>query len=709
MTTDNSSQSQAIYNANFTDLPIDIASFFRALWRRKLFVMAIWFVVQVLSIYLAYSAIPIYQSHAALGLKVLPALPKSELHSETSMSKVDEKKFMESMKRLLSSRKLAMMVIKKLGLHKNDMSAMSEPAITLSEEDQIKSFVGIFLNNLSVSIEKGGVTGVINLSYLHESPKLSADILSCMIEQFWLIMYERPEVSFYKERRHMKQMIYEAQIKLDGAYSVLNTFLSKNDIFFLENVDVMTKKDIEITSSQLLELSQKSEQAGIERIQLQAVWNRAKFDPMGIEQITNSDLISILKEELALAESELARLKVVYAPGNSDRQSLAAKVASLKLSIKKERINISETIRHKFETALLIEKNLNTKVEEMKAYVIRKKSLKGEYDVIQAEIEINRKVYQSVLQQYEALKIETLFPYTLNMIDPPLIPHRPIKPQKSFRVLLGFALGLIFGCSIALLIEFTNPGLRAPVEAERRTGLPLLGAVPGLKERKNLKSLNEFEQYRNLEGWPEFNQAFNNTVGIFLSMPKMSVSITSPKPGEKKALAAIGICRQLIAAGKKVVLVDADFSSSMLEKTFDLKDEPGLLDILEKMNQTPGYRPSINQLKTIFESAGNGKLFALKIGGAQKMNTPLGLIETRSFVELLDQYKSEADYVIIITPPLLKEVATYIINKATDTTILVLQERTSKIKDAVRATEVMLRVGISILGLIVTESDSYNK
>jgi len=171
----------------------------------------------------------------------------------------------------------------------------------------------------------------------------------------------------------------------------------------------------------------------------------------------------------------------------------------------------------------------------------------------------------------------------------------------------------------------------------------------------------------------------------------------------------MGICRQLMAAGKKVVLIDADFSSSMLEKTFDLKDDPGLLDILEKMNQTPGYRPSITHLNAIFESAGHGKVFALKIGDAQKMNTPLGLIESPSFAELLDQYKSEADYVIIITPPLLKEVATYIINKATDTTILVLQERTSKIKDAVRATEVMLRVGISILGLIVTESDSYSK
>ena len=661
MTINENSQNQPVYNPNFTDLPIDIASFFRALWRRKLFILAIWAVIQALAIYLAYTAIPIYQANASLELKVLPALPKSELHSETSMSKINEKQYMEAMKRLLSSRKLAMMVIQKMGLHKKNSGflqfdnfsqtdSMDDSAISISEEDQIKSIVDIFMSGLSVSIEKGGLTGVINLSYSHESSKTTADILSCMIDQFWQIMYERPEVAFSKERSHMKEMIDDSLIKLNGAYTALNAFLSKNDIFFLENVDVMTKKDIEITSSQLLELSTKSEHAKINRIQAQALWSLATGDSEGIEQITNSNLIAVLKEKLALAEAELARLSVLYAPKQSDRMALASKVASLRQSIINERNNILETIRHTFNTASLEEKNLVAEVEKMKNYVIRKKALKGEYDAIEAEIEINRKVYQSVLQQYEALKIETLFPFTLNMIDPPLIPHKPIKPQKGVRILLGFALGLIFGGSIALLIEFTNPGLRAPVEAERRTGLPMLGVVPGLKERKKLISFSEFEQYRHLEGWPEFNQAFNDSVGILLSMPKVSVSITSPKPGEKKALVALGICRQLVAAGKKVVLIDADFSYSRLEKIFDLGNEPGLLDILEKMNQNPDYRPSIDHLRTIVESAGDGKLYALKIGDTQQKNSPLGLIETRSFVELLDQYKKEADYVIIITP-----------------------------------------------------------
>ena len=556
MTINENSQNQPVYNPNFTDLPIDIASFFRALWRRKLFILAIWAVIQALAIYLAYTAIPIYQANASLELKVLPALPKSELHSETSMSKINEKQYMEAMKRLLSSRKLAMMVIQEMGLHKkksgflqfynfSQTDSMDDSAISISEEDQIKSIVDIFMSGLSVSIEKGGLTGVINLSYSHESSKTTADILSCMIDQFWQIMYERPEVAFSKERSHMKEMIDDSLIKLNGAYTALNAFLSKNDIFFLENVDVMTKKDIEITSSQLLELSTKSEHAKIKRIQAQALWSLATGDSEGIEQITNSNLIAVLKEKLALAEAELARLSVLYAPKQSDRMALASKVASLRQSIINERNNILETIRHTFNTASLEEKNLVAEVEKMKNYVIRKKALKGEYDAIEAEIEINRKVYQSVLQQYEALKIETLFPFTLNMIDPPLIPHKPIKPQKGVRILLGFALGLIFGGSIALLIEFTNPGLRAPVEAERRTGLPMLGVVPGLKERKKLISFSEFEQYRHLEGWPEFNQAFNDSVGILLSMPKVSVSITSPKPGEKKALVALGICRQI--------------------------------------------------------------------------------------------------------------------------------------------------------------------
>ena len=162
----------------------------------------------------------------------------------------------------------------------------------------------------------------------------------------------------------------------------------------------------------------------------------------------------------------------------------------------------------------------------------------------------------------------------------------------------------------------------------------------------------------------------------------------------------------MIHAGKKVLIVDADFSDNRLDKIFNLENEPGLLDILAEKVRNPEYHHPVCSKKTVLNSAGGGNLYALKTGITKNRNTPLGLIETPAFVKMLEQYKTETDYIIIISPPLLREVASYIINRATDTTLLVLQERSSKIKEAVRATEVMVRVGISISGLIVTESES---
>jgi len=640
----------------------------------------------------------------------LPALPKSELHSETSMSKVTEKKYMEAMKRLLSSRKLALMVIKKLKLHKMDETVYGN----LPEQDLVNAYTGTFQSALSVSIEKGGVTGVINLTFQDTSANMTADILATLIDQFWLIIYERPEILFSKERHHIKQMIDEAQSKLDKAYDALNTFLSENDIFFLENIDVMTKKDIEITSSQLLELSKKAEQASHERIQAEVILNQTRISPEGIKKITESNLVMALKEVLAKERVMYANLTAVYAKGHGKLKAGKAKIISLEQAITAEKKNIIQTIENDFEIAVSKEKDLKYRVEQMKAYVIRKKALKGEYDAIEAEIEINRKVYQSVLQQYEALKIETVFPFTLSMIDPPLIPTKPVQPNKMMRLFIGVMVGFVFGCSLALLIEFTNPGLRAPIEAERRTGIPMLGAVPPLKRKKELKAMKQLERYRHLGAWPEFNQSFNNPVGILLSSSGMSISVTSPEPDDGKAETGLGLCQQLIRAGKKVLLIDADFSSSRLDQIFDLAQSPGLLDILEQrvrnnaLNCEPGH--GVDELPVISKSAGGGILHALKTGMEDEYTaTPLGLIETPEFIDLLSQYQKEADYVVIITPPLLREVATYIINRATNTTMLVLKERKSKIKDAVRATEIMTRIGISILGLMVTESDYYNK
>jgi len=706
----NSAAVPGLYNVNLTDLPVDFASLLRALWRRKWVAAGVWIVFVLMAVYSLMIAVPIYESKAALELKALPALPKSELHSETSMSKVTEKKYMEAMKRLLSSRKLALMVIKKMDLHKMDETPLS----SLTEEDLVNAYSGVFQSALSVSLEKGGVTGVINLTYQDTSAQKATDILTTLIDQFWLIIYERPEILFSKERNHIKQMIDEAQIKLDKAYDTLNTFLTGNDIFFLENIDVMTKKDIEITSSQLLELSKKAEQASHDRIQMEVVLNQAKISPEGIAKFTESPLVMILKEELAKEKLKFEDLMAVYAKGHTKLKAGKAKIASLEKAITAEKKNIIQTIAHSYEIAVSKENDLKHRVEQMKSYVIRKKALKGEYDAIEAEIEINRKVYQSVLQQYEALKIETVFPFTLSMIDPPLVPTKPVKPDKMMRLFIGVFIGLVFGGSLALLIEFTNPGLRAPVEAERRTGIPMLGAVPPLKTNKELNAKEPHERYRYLAAWPEFNRSFSNPAGILLSSSGMSISVTSPESDDGKALTGLGLCQQLIRAGKKVLLIDADFSNSRLDQIFDLSQSPGLLDILEQRveNKTLNHESAhkIDELPIISKSAGGGILYGLKTGMENKDTaTPLGLIETPAFVDLLSQYHNEADYVVIITPPLLREVATYIINRATSTTMLVLKERKSKIKDAVRATEIMTRVGISILGLMVTESDYYNK
>ncbi len=359
----NNAAAPGLYNVNLTDLPIDLASLLRALWRRKWIAAGVWVFFILAAIYSLIIAVPIYESRAALELKALPALPKSELHSETSMSKVTEKKYMEGMKRLLSSRKLALMVIKKMKLHQMDEAAPSG----LTEEDLVNAYSGVFQSALSVNLEKGGVTGVINLAYQDTSAQKTTDILSTLIDQFWLIIYERPEILFSKERNHIKQMIDEAQVKLDKAYDTLNTFLTKNDIFFLENIDVMTKKDIEITSSQLLELSKKAEQASHERIQAEVVLNQARINPEGIEKFTESPLVMVLKEELAKQKVSYADLVVVYANGHTKLKAGKAKITSIEQAIASEKKNIIQTIAHKFETAVSKEKDLKYRVEQMKS------------------------------------------------------------------------------------------------------------------------------------------------------------------------------------------------------------------------------------------------------------------------------------------------------------------------------------------------------
>jgi protein tyrosine kinase modulator len=76
------------------------------------------------------------------------------------------------------------------------------------------------------------------------------------------------------------------------------------------------------------------------------------------------------------------------------------------------------------------------------------------------------------------------------LIDPPRLPEKPFKPNRTAILIIGAVLGLGAGVGWAALREFTDPSVHSGDKLSLNTGLPVLGPVPSLvspgERRKSL-------------------------------------------------------------------------------------------------------------------------------------------------------------------------------------------------------------------------------
>ena len=217
--------------------------------------------------------------------------------------------------------------------------------------------------------------------------------------------------------------------------------------------------------------------------------------------------------------------------------------------------------------------------------------LEQDAERLERTIKVNTDLYNALLntaQQLRLVKVGRIS--NVRLIDAPMAPERPIKPNRPVIVLLAVIVGMFVGVVMAFLRRALSGAIDDPKAVERMLGARAVYAV--IPHSKLEKRLNRTAKKRGgqrfllaqaaaedvaVESLRSFRTALLFSMGHF---DNNIVMLAGASRELGKSFLTANLAAILAAGGKRVLLIDADLCHGCLQHYFTLPRGPGLTDII---------------------------------------------------------------------------------------------------------------------------------
>lgn len=268
------------------------------------------------------------------------------------------------------------------------------------------------------------------------------------------------------------------------------------------------------------------------------------------------------------------------------------------------------------------------------------------------------------------------------------VPANPVVPKPAQNIAIGLALGLIVGVGLAILRDVLDNTVKDRDNLEEITGSGLVGSIPMDKERRKQPAI-AFDQDHSAiaEG---FRKIRTNLQFLAVDNPPRVIVITSSMPHEGKSTTAINIALALAEAEHNVVLIDGDMRRPTLARYLDLIG-------------TVGFSTVLSGQATLSESLQKTRFPGLTVltSGPVPPN-PSELLGSQSTRRLLTELRSQFDYVIVDSTPLLAVTDAAILAAGADGVLIMARFGQTKREQLTHAVRNLKDVGAPLLGAIFT-------
>ena len=319
----------------------------------------------------------------------------------------------------------------------------------------------------------------------------------------------------------------------------------------------------------------------------------------------------------------------------------------------------------------------------------------------------SEKLYLLIEEKFNesAINEKSEFGY-VDVIDPAVVPVKPVSPRILLNLIIGCFLGLGLGVGIVFVRAAVDPRIRTPEDVKRQGFVPLssISSMDGEMKKidqdvKSRVAKRPFDPhlisfYRPTSPIAEsYRHLRTNVQRLQTDKPVRCIILTSVNPGDGKTTTVCNLAISLAQTEKKVLLVNADLRNPMIHYMFGLDNENGLAGLL-------------SGTATFEEVLQRQVLENLDIIASRELpRNPSELLGSKKMKEYIELMKEKYDFVLFDTPPLMAVTDATVLAAEMDAVLFVASAGVTKATDLKSAAEFLLDIGVNLPGVILNNFD----
>ncbi len=550
-------------------------------------------------------------------------------------------------------------------------------AFTISPDEQMLKFIQ---KNLDASyLSKKGT--ILELTYDDTIPLRAKEILAAIEHTYLSEKLKLKSKSAQGKLDFIDTQLETINLALEKAASRLEEYKANHVIVNMGSQAALTSQKLSELESSLYE--QETSKSILENIlsYIQTHNDIGGIDVNFKQQNYADSAVKSIIAEIQKVHTQKTTLLLNRTQSHPEVNNLNKQLASLKKSLE---ASIRSSLRNLTMRISTLKETIKKRKKELQKLPIQEKRLA----TLTRDYMVNEKIYDYLLEKRaETTIIESSTVSQVSVLNPPILPTKPIKPKRLLLIVAGLILGTVVGMTVAAARKYLHTTIRTTENIEALTSIPVYGTLPILD--KNSRPF-----------YDAFLSALWTNIAFLGGRDKSKlITFTSTISGEGKTTTVCELGENIAEGNKKVILVDLDMRKSSLHERYKLSNTTGISNLLA------GH----TSLDKAIKHTKHANLDVITSGPIP--TNPTGLIMSGTLEPLIATLLEMYDYVLLDSPAIGLVADAKILLYISDITFVVLKADYSK-KEFIENINRMnddpdVNLGIILNGIDFSTNDSH--